>query len=127
MCHLKSEHKNEYLSKAGNTETIQRPITSIFERPSTTPFVPARKSQIDSAVEKYIIDSLRPISTIEEPAFIELMKVMQPAYQLPSRKTILSHFNKMYDSLVADLKSELSYCHDVNFTHDIWSSLNPQS
>ena len=83
----------------------------MFERPSTTPLVPARKSQIDSAVEKYIIDSLRPLTTVEEPAFIELMKVI----------------NKMFDCLVADLKSELSYCRDVNFTDDIWSSLNTQS
>ena len=126
MCHLKSEHKNEYLAKAGN-ETTQRPIMSLMERTSTTPLVPARKNQIDSAVEKYIIEDLRPLSTVEEPAFIELLKVLQPAYHPPSGKTILSHFNKSCDCLVADLKSELSECQDVSFTHDIWSSLNTQS
>ena len=105
----------------------QRPITSMFASPRSSPLTAVRKSQIDTAIESYIIDALKPLGTVEQPSFIQLIKVLEPRYQMPARKTILSHFNKSYNCLVADLKSELSDSPNTAFTHDIWSSLNTQS
>ena len=127
---MKSDHKSEYVQKAGANSvdsSAQRPITSMFDSPRSSPLTAVRKSQIDTAIESYIIDALKPLGTVEQPSFIELIRVLEPRYQMPARKTILSHFNKSYNCLVADLKSELSDSQNIAFTHDIWSSLNTQS
>ena len=105
----------------------QRPITSMFASPRSSPLTAVSKSQIDTAIESYIIDALKPLGTVEQPSFIQLIVVLEPRYQMPARKTIVSHFNKSYNCLVADLKSELSDSPNIAFTHDSWSSLNTQS
>ena len=65
---MKNEHKLEYASKTGEDmkpkHGTQQTLKSLFHTKDGAPLPEVRKRQIDSALEGYIIDSLRPFSTV---------------------------------------------------------------
>ena len=127
---MKNEHKAEYEKKTGEAQPCkpkQNKITSIFQPTITADLPESRKRLIDTALEDYIITSLRPLTSIEQPCFRNLLQACEPRYHTPCRKTLLSSLKARYDIFATDLRKQVSHCLDISFTHDIWSSLNTES
>jgi hypothetical protein len=63
---------------------------------------------------------MQPLSVVENEGFIELVKVLDPRYQLPSRSTITrSLLPKKYERLKDDVKLELAQVKHVALTTDL--------
>ena len=51
-----------------------------------------RKKQIESALVRMITEDLKPASTVKRPGFLNLLKVHDPKYACPDRRTIMRKF-----------------------------------
>ncbi|XP_042903549.1 E3 SUMO-protein ligase ZBED1-like [Parasteatoda tepidariorum] len=78
------------------------------------------------AVAKFIATSMQPFATVENPKFIEMVRVLNPKYKLPGRK----HFStvaipKLYNDTVEKIKAKISSIQscDIAITTDCWTSI----
>ena len=129
--HIKLDHKleyDDYLKMSGTVEApSQATIMQCFQPKKMTTMSSFRKKELDQAVDNYIIDSLRPLNTVEQECFVKMLNTFDPTYKVPTKRTVLSHLSKQYDTLRAKIQTEIKLCQNVAFTHDCWSSLNTQS
>lgn len=65
---------------------------------------------------------LQPISVVEDRGFIELVKTLDPRYQIPSRKKLMeSTINNMYEDCKAKVMATLQNENHVILTMDMWT------
>ena len=70
----------------------------------------------------FLCQNLHPLSTVERPVFIQLMNVLDPKYDVPSRthfaKTVIP---KLYCENKATVEKELKEAASVAITTDSWT------
>ncbi|XP_054745524.1 E3 SUMO-protein ligase ZBED1-like [Anastrepha obliqua] len=78
---------------------------------------------IDNAISEFVACSIQPFTLVEETSFRKLIKVLDPRYELPSRKT-LKHVQM--ENLLIKMKAKLSTTLDkvdhLAITTDLWTS-----
>ena len=76
------------------------PIDKFFK-----PAVLSRQQQeaFDAALLEMIAEDSVPFSIVDRPGFIKFVKVLQPGYRLPSRKTITQHFDLEFDKRITNV------------------------
>uniref|UniRef100_UPI00358E7A74 E3 SUMO-protein ligase ZBED1-like isoform X1 n=2 Tax=Myxine glutinosa TaxID=7769 RepID=UPI00358E7A74 len=147
--HLKSLHPKEARGMEGHAkrDRDQSPSSANRERPNTcaesgtrkpaqesllthfqssTPYaaVSARHKELTTAVSRFIVAGMRPIYTVEEEGFRNMLKIFDQRYTLPSRKSFSSViipqlYNKVKEESVVPQLQEASY---VALTTDMWTS-----
>ena len=79
--------------------------------------------EVRKLVTEYIVDDMLPLSTVEFSAFRKLINELSPSHmQLPDRKTISSHIEKVYDSMMKKIKATLKEVDKVSTTADVWTA-----
>lgn len=86
--------------------------------------------KITDSVTNFLVKSMSPIRTVELESFKELLHVMEPGYQVPSRKYFSEEaIPKTYNNAVSKLKIEIQGTMKYfSLTTDAWSSavnMNP--
>ena len=72
---------------------------------------------------KMITMDLQPASIVEDDGFKEFLKVIDPKYAPPSRRTIMrDHLPKLYESKSRELRKELDKIKFCSITTDCWTS-----
>lgn len=56
-----------------------------------------------NAITKYLIKSMKPISEVEDEGFVQMRKEVDPAYKMPTRKTMRSKIQQMCDTVQCKL------------------------
>jgi hypothetical protein len=79
------------------------------------------QSSVDNLIIEYIAHEMRPLVTVEKPAFRKLLQGINPQVNVMCRKTLTSRLNDKFEKMTATLKSELSQVESVCTTADIWS------
>jgi len=74
-----------------------------------------------SLLAEYVIEDMRPLSTVESPAFRKLINSMCPT-QLPDRKSFTAYLDTVYDSMVDKVKNTLQKIGIVSTTVDVWTA-----
>lgn len=135
--HLKQRHAAEWEVCASqrreqdrSSHTPAKKQTTIVERfLNCNPYDKKgpRWKAITDSVAKYIAKDMVPIYTVEKPRFIDMIKVLDPRYVLPSRKyfaeVALPH---LYNSTREKIARELEGVSFYSATTDLWSSRTMQ-
>ena len=84
--------------------------------------------RITARIARYLIDDMRPFSTVDSQAFRDMIHECEPRYQFPWRATFSEDIiPKMYDSVSARVKGELLKAETIAWTTDSWTSRATQS
>ena len=79
-------------------------------------------------IASYLISDMRPFTTTENKAFREMIKELEPCYQMPARATFRENIvPAMQEVVTSRLKQELKTAGDVALTCDAWTSRATES
>lgn len=79
--------------------------------------------KITEALTHYIALDDQPLSMVENVGFRRLLSVLEPMYEIPSRRHITDTvLPKMYDFVKSHISNLLLDVSSISFTTDIWSS-----
>ena len=71
---------------------------------------------------------MRPLNSVNDCRFAQLVKTLEPRYNMESRTYITSTLiPQMYDDLKAKIQQDLNACEFVGLTTDQWTSRATQS
>ena len=78
---------------------------------------------ITNAIIQMLITDIRPLYTVENEGFKNLIKLLEPRYTMVSRQHIQKKLiPKLFDTVCVKLKALLDSAGTVNITLDIWSN-----
>ncbi|KAI2668488.1 Zinc finger BED domain-containing protein 4 [Labeo rohita] len=127
--HLKSQHDNEYkeftLAPKPTQPTLQQTLARREKMSRDNP----RAVKITQAIIEYTALSDQPLSEVENVGFLRLLHVLEPRYDVPSRRYMTdTELPKLHDSVKKHIHSLLQTSSAFSFTTDIWtSSVSPVS
>ena len=82
-----------------------------------------RRATLDKALLNMIVTDLQPVSVVEDKGFQNFVKVLDPKYSAPSRRTIMrEHLPRLYESKKEELMGILANISWCSFTTDLWTS-----
>ena len=128
--HLSAVHKNAKLvakeaEKLGKRRQRSDTDDNKPKRQCTLPDVLTRNSipaqKMRSLLSEYIIEDMQPLSTVESPAFRKVI-INICATQIPDRKSFTLHLDKVYDSMLSNIKQILEKIDVVCTTVDVWTA-----
>ena len=113
---LNSEPKKEQYSK-------QQTLQEVVERLNPLSSDSERHVKLVSAIGNFIAQDMQPLSVVENKGFMELMKVAEPRFKVPSRgyftKTVIpSLFSRAKEHVKEMLKTARFLC----ITTDLWTA-----
>ena len=87
-----------------------------------------RHRDITMAIARYIAIDLRPLDSVNDSGFTQLIKTLEPRYDMDSRTHITqSLLPTMYDDLKNKIKDKLASAKQVSLTTDGWTSRGTKS
>ncbi|XP_049425257.1 E3 SUMO-protein ligase ZBED1-like [Epinephelus fuscoguttatus] len=70
-----------------------------------------------------IVKDLQPVSMVEDQGFRHFMKVVDPRYQIPSRKSLMTgEIPKLYEQVKKTLKDSIQSAGSLVLTSDMWTA-----
>ena len=136
--HLQTKHHKEYTEcleerkanesqkkakKNTNSSTPVQTIPSMVLQSHPYSSDSTKKKKIDEAVIEFICKDMQPTSVVEDTGFKKLVGILDPRYQIPSRRTITREIlPRRYDSTKAKVQKDLSSAISVDLTTEIWTS-----
>uniref|UniRef100_A0A8C1Z2W8 BED-type domain-containing protein n=1 Tax=Cyprinus carpio TaxID=7962 RepID=A0A8C1Z2W8_CYPCA len=84
------------------------------------------QGQINKAIARYIVENMQPVSTVESPAFRQLISMItcSGGTQQMGRKTFSNYLDKEYSKMESELKTTFEGLDYIAITADIWSVHN---
>uniref|UniRef100_A0A1X7UJA9 BED-type domain-containing protein n=1 Tax=Amphimedon queenslandica TaxID=400682 RepID=A0A1X7UJA9_AMPQE len=138
MIHLKKYHESEHAAIMQQQEKVtqnpskkrctelakgQLTLSGSIERTAGYPKNSFKRALIDKALVKMITTDLQPASFVEDTGFNEFLRVIDPKYTPPSRRTIMrDHLSQLYSSKCDELRKELEGVQHCSITTDCWTS-----
>ena len=121
----KTAQNKKRQKSAANTK--QNTIEKLFAQQTKYSSISSKRKTIDEAVFKMIVKDMQPISVVEDEGFQSLLHVLNPRYQLPSRKSTMRMLPEAYNKKVGEIKKEISQVSHVALTSDLWTSRTTES
>lgn len=101
---------------------------SLFTEFVSRPISISKSNKFDRQIVKLIVKQYLPFAIVESEELKELVKMMCPGYQMPSRKTVSqSLIPKLYNEVLEDVKMKIEKARAVCLTTDSWTSINNES
>ena len=130
--HLESYHEDEHAKCVAERPTKKaRPAQASTQLTLTESIASTRKyprdsnkcKKLDDALVGMIVTDLQPISVVEDTGFLRYTSLLDPRYELPSRRTISRRLlPEKYEAVKKSLKQKLQKISPISLTTDIWSS-----
>ena len=127
---LASHYNNHHLilEKKSETSSGQASIDAAFSASKKYPKTSGRHLLLQRKVAEYLVADMKPLSTVESPAFRNLCTSLDPKFDVPSKKTISnSVIPKMYAETKAKVANFLQENTGLAITTDGWTSIATQS
>ncbi|KRT78170.1 hypothetical protein AMK59_7458 [Oryctes borbonicus] len=88
----------------------------------------AREQKISNAILRMIATDLQPFSIVQDSGFRELLRLLEPSYEIPSRTTFSnSLLTREYSKAIEKLRALLNATENVCLTIDAWTSVTNES
>ena len=71
---------------------------------------------------EFIIHDLHPVRVVDCMGFLHLMKVAEPRYVVPCRRTVTNYIDKQYVTARNSVEQELKDVQYPVLTTDVWTS-----
>lgn len=105
-------------------KTYQYRITHFTNKPMTS----KKSKEIDHQLVNVIASDYMPFTFVENREVKKLINMLNPAYTLPSRKTLSKTLlTQVYNNLTEKVKEELRSATAISVTTDGWTSLSNDS
>nr|XP_054592988.1 E3 SUMO-protein ligase ZBED1-like [Nothobranchius furzeri] len=127
--HLRRHHpdaKTSGVREKQQQPSMQKALPESFRQPFTRDS--KRAKEIDRVIATFIAVDMRPFSVVDNIGFREMLRVLEPRYNLPSR----TYFTEtavpaLYNETKAKLETAVSAAPAVALTSDGWTSRATQS
>lgn len=71
---------------------------------------------------QFVIENVQPLSVVESPAFIDLIKIGLPSsIRIMCKKTLREKLNQSYIDMKTTLENQLAEIEIISTTADLWS------
>ncbi|KAF2890205.1 hypothetical protein ILUMI_15968, partial [Ignelater luminosus] len=107
--------KKQRIAEPSNSTSIQ---LKLFEKPQSV-----STDLVNKLVINFIVEEMRPICTVEKPAFVKLVEGLSGKNPC-DRKTLRSKLEAAKSTVIGYIKEELAKTKYVCTTADIWSAQN---
>ena len=111
--------------------TVRRPqvhLRQLTFRTISNELPQTKIMKLNSLVVAMICKDLQTLSIVEDKGSIEFVKVLEPRYELPTRRTLgRTILPQVYADTKIKILQNLEQTNYVTITTDIWSNLNTQS
>lgn len=105
---------------------IQKSVDSYII--NNKPLFVSKQKTIDEQLGVLISKEFQPFSLVENVEFKKFLYLLNPGYQLPSRKTVSkSILPKLYENTREKVRNNLLKAKYISFTTDGWTSINNDS
>ncbi len=84
----------------------------------------ASQDKVDKAIAGYVVEDMQAISTVESPAFRQLVSMIPGATRQMGRKTFSKYLEREYTKMESELKKTFKGLNYISTTADIWSAHN---
>ena len=106
----------------------QTTISAMLNRQKKYESTSQRAIAITDAVAKFVVVDMKTLSIVSGEGFLNLMKVIDSRYVVPSRNTVLEkNIVPMYHQTVGHVMSDMNKAVRHAFTTDAWTSINMDS
>ncbi|XP_060589799.1 E3 SUMO-protein ligase ZBED1-like [Ruditapes philippinarum] len=140
--HMKRHHGIDPISKGGvklqtsateastSTSCVTASISpsNPFHMAQRVKLAPSKVHRITVGIARYLIDDMRPFSTVESSAFRSMIHECEPRYKFPCIQTFSEDvIPRLYDSVASRIKGKLLSAEAIAWTSDSWTSRATQS
>lgn len=121
----RSDFTNINISVNDTDNDATTTLTSLWTKLPTTS---KRHKDISASIAKYIALDMRPLDSVNDRGFVQLIHTLEPRYSLQSRTHITETLlPRMFRDLKATIKDEIAKVQFVSLTTDSWTGRNSKS
>lgn len=126
--HLQNHHPHVLCQPGGSSGVVtQTKLDDIVKTCPKMPHTSKRAREITRSIAAFIAKDLRPIAVVEGAGFRQLLDTIDPSYQVPSRKHLMSVLGNMQEDVRGKILQELASAEFVSITTDFWTSIATES
>lgn len=82
----------------------------------------SRQQKFNQNVTNYVVQSMKPLSTVDNISFTKIFQDLDPTLQIMSRRTLGRRIDDAYDFIQKKLKETFQATNYISTTADIWST-----
>lgn len=113
----KRKCKEQSIESSSGSSTAFKQAKLVFRTSSTLD-----QTKFDQLILNYVVNGMRPLSTVEDPDFRNLFTKMDFGVSIMSRRTLGRKLDDMYLDINSKVKETIKFQNYVCTTADIWSS-----
>ena len=119
--HLNAKHSFVGASTSGDKPSMRQ--TTLTERKALSK---STSEKLTDTIARWIAKDCRPINIVEDTGLAEVLKVatLDVCYKTPSRGTVMTKINKLYDTTKKTKEEDLASAEYVALTGDHWTSVS---
>lgn len=102
-----------------STRVKQVKISNVFQSKEAQKI---RAEKINQSLAKMIAEDMLPLAFVEGNGFINFMRIVDPAYTIPSRNTVLQRINLLYYKVKNTVIENIAKLDWLSVTTDCWTS-----
>ena len=119
----KTKHKRPKLTQPSTQPTLEQVIRKTQKYSKTSP---QQKALDDCLLEMVVLD-IQPASVVEDQGFRRFVNMLDPCYDIPSRRTLMRRLPTKYDKIKQRVMKVLTQVKHLSLTTDIWTSRATES
>ncbi|XP_065318865.1 uncharacterized protein LOC135926859 [Gordionus sp. m RMFG-2023] len=115
--HINSYNKKDMSQNIKSSSSENKQSILNFSQKTYEP----TKTEGDNAIIDYVIETLVPLSTVDNPSFVKMIKTFSPSAKVMCRQTLIAKIGLRYDKMMDDIIEMLSGVSYVCTTADCCS------